>query len=136
MGLAVVARIDPYDHARTPSHREIIVHAKASSASSLATKPPASLLRTLPPDKSVANGISSKVTASSSACKQSAGPRRTDRARRPRVFRATGMTAYLEAGGTLENAQAMAEHESPCTAKLYDRTGDEITLDEVERITI
>src|SRR5437588_4866 len=33
MGLAVVARIDPYDHARAPSHREIIVHAKAYSAS-------------------------------------------------------------------------------------------------------
>jgi integrase len=29
------------------------------------------------------------------------------------VFRATGITAYLEAGGTLENAQAMAAHESP-----------------------
>jgi hypothetical protein len=28
------------------------------------------------------------------------------------VFRATGITAYLEAGGTLENAQAMAAHES------------------------
>ena len=52
------------------------------------------------------------------------------------VFRATGITAYLEAGGTLENAQAMAAHESPRTTKLYDRTGDEITLDEVERITI
>ena len=52
------------------------------------------------------------------------------------VFRATGITAYLEAGGTLENAQAMAGHESPRTTKLYDRTGDEITLDEVERITI
>jgi integrase len=51
-------------------------------------------------------------------------------------FRATGITAYLEAGGTLENAQAMAAHESPRTTKLYDRTGDEITLDEVERITI
>ncbi len=38
------------------------------------------------------------------------------------------------AGGTLENAQAM--HESPRTTKLYDRTGDEITLDEVERIAI
>jgi plasmid maintenance system antidote protein VapI len=50
--------------------------------------------------------------------------------------RATGITAYLEAGGTLENAQAMAAHESPRTTKLYDRTGDEITLDEVERITI
>ena len=52
------------------------------------------------------------------------------------VFRATGITAYLEAGGSLENAQAMAAHESPRTTKLYDRTGDEITLDEVERIGI
>jgi site-specific recombinase XerD len=52
------------------------------------------------------------------------------------TFRATGITAYLEAGGTLENAQAMAAHESPRTTKLYDRTGDEITLDEVERISI
>jgi integrase len=52
------------------------------------------------------------------------------------VFRATGITAYLEAGGTLENAQAMAAHESPRATKLYDRTGDEITLDEVERIQI
>jgi site-specific recombinase XerC len=52
------------------------------------------------------------------------------------TFRATGITAYLEAGGTLENAQAMAAHEGPRTTKLYDRTGDEITLDEVERISI
>jgi site-specific recombinase XerD len=52
------------------------------------------------------------------------------------TFRATGITAYMEAGGTLENAQAMAAHESPRTTKLYDRSGDEITLDEVERITI
>ena len=53
-----------------------------------------------------------------------------------RGLRATGITAYLEGGGTLEKAQAMAAHESPRTTKLYDRTGDEITLDEVERITI
>jgi site-specific recombinase XerD len=52
------------------------------------------------------------------------------------TFRATGIAAYLEAGGTLENAQAMAAHESPRTTKLYDRTGDEITLDEVEKIAI
>jgi site-specific recombinase XerD len=52
------------------------------------------------------------------------------------TFRATGITAYLEAGGSLENAQAMAAHESPRTTKLYDRTGDEITLEEVERIRI
>jgi site-specific recombinase XerD len=52
------------------------------------------------------------------------------------TFRATGITAYLENGGTIENAQAIAGHESPRTTKLYDRTNDELTLDEVERIRI
>ncbi len=52
------------------------------------------------------------------------------------TFRATGITAYLENGGTIENAQAIAAHESPRTTKLYDRTSDDITLDEVERIRI
>jgi len=52
------------------------------------------------------------------------------------TFRGTGITAYLENGGTLENAQAIAAHESPRTTKLYDRTADEITLTEVERIAI
>jgi integrase/recombinase XerD len=33
-------------------------------------------------------------------------------------------------------AMAMAAHESARTEKLYDRTGDEITLDEGERISI
>ena len=51
-------------------------------------------------------------------------------------FRATGITTFLLNGGTLENAQAIAAHESPRTTKLYDRTRDEITLDEVERILI
>jgi integrase/recombinase XerD len=52
------------------------------------------------------------------------------------TFRATGITAYLENGGTIEKAQAIAAHESPRTTKLYDRTSDEITLDEIERIAI
>jgi len=52
------------------------------------------------------------------------------------TFRATGITAYLENGGTIENAQAIAAHESPRTTKLYDRTSDEINLDEIERIRI
>src|ERR1019366_8498091 len=33
------------------------------------------------------------------------------------TFRATGITAYLENGGTIENAQAIAAHESPRTTK-------------------
>jgi integrase/recombinase XerD len=52
------------------------------------------------------------------------------------TFRATGITAYLENGGTIEHAQQIACHESPKTTKLYDHTGDQITLDEVERIVI
>lgn len=52
------------------------------------------------------------------------------------TFRATGITAYLENGGTIEKAQAIAAHASPRTTKLYDRTSDAITLDEVERIRI
>src|SRR5713226_9459626 len=52
------------------------------------------------------------------------------------TFRATGITAYLDNGGSLENASAMAAHESPRTTKLYDRTDDQSTLDEVEKIGI
>jgi integrase/recombinase XerD len=52
------------------------------------------------------------------------------------TFRATGITAYLENGGTIEHAQQIANHESPKTTKLYDRTSDQITLNEVERIVI
>jgi integrase len=52
------------------------------------------------------------------------------------TFRATGITAYLEAGGTLENAQAMAAHESPRTTKLYDRTKERLTQHEIERIVM
>ena len=44
-------------------------------------------------------------------------------------FRATCITAYLSAGVKLGNAPAMAAHESARTTKLYDRTGDEITLE-------
>jgi site-specific recombinase XerD len=52
------------------------------------------------------------------------------------TFRATGITAYLENGGTLEHAQAMAAHESPRTTKLYDRTKERLTLNEIERIRL
>ena len=51
-------------------------------------------------------------------------------------FRATGITAYLANGGTLEHAQSMAAHESPRTTKLYDRTKERLTQDEIERIVM
>jgi integrase len=52
------------------------------------------------------------------------------------TFRATGITAYLKNGGTLEQAAAMANHASTRTTQLYDRRSDEMSLDEVERIFI
>ena len=52
------------------------------------------------------------------------------------TFRATGITAYLKNGGTLENAAAMANHASTRTTQLYDGRNDEISLDEVERVRI
>ncbi len=52
------------------------------------------------------------------------------------TFRATGITNYLENGGTVEKAQAIAAHESPRTTKLYDRTDDRLSLDEIEKIQI
>jgi len=52
------------------------------------------------------------------------------------TFRATGITAYLDNGGTIAHAQQIANHESPKTTKLYDRTSDQITLDEIERIVL
>ncbi|HQU99481.1 MAG TPA: tyrosine-type recombinase/integrase [Nitrosomonas sp.] len=51
-------------------------------------------------------------------------------------FRATGITAYLKNGSTLEKAAIMANHSSTRTTQLYDRRRDEMTLDEVERIMI
>jgi integrase/recombinase XerC len=51
-------------------------------------------------------------------------------------FRATGITAYLKNGGTLEKAAAMANHASTRTTELYDRRHEKLTLDEVERIAI
>ncbi len=52
------------------------------------------------------------------------------------TFRATGITTYLQNGGMLEHAQTLANHESPRTTKLYDRTREELSFDEVERIKI
>jgi len=51
-------------------------------------------------------------------------------------FRATGITAYLKNGGTLEKAAQMANHASTRTTQLYDRRHDEMSLDEVERIRV
>jgi succinate dehydrogenase/fumarate reductase-like Fe-S protein len=45
-------------------------------------------------------------------------------------------TCSRKKSGKLEVAQQIANRESPRTTKVYDRRPDEISLDEIERITI
>lgn len=52
------------------------------------------------------------------------------------TFRASGITNYLKNGGSRDNAQKIAAHEDVRTTALYDRRGDTISLDEIERIRL
>jgi integrase/recombinase XerD len=54
----------------------------------------------------------------------------------PHSFRATGITNYLENGGTLEVAQRITGHADSRTKKLYDRRGQKVLLEDMERIRI
>jgi hypothetical protein len=49
------------------------------------------------------------------------------------TFRGTGITVFLQNGGSLEAAQDMANHTDPRTTKLYDRRKDLATFSEIER---
>jgi integrase/recombinase XerD len=47
------------------------------------------------------------------------------------TFRATGITVYVEGGGTVEKSKQIASHESPSTTELYDRS-----LKQIKKIRI
>ncbi|MEO1294891.1 MAG: tyrosine-type recombinase/integrase [Cyanobacteria bacterium J06636_16] len=50
------------------------------------------------------------------------------------TFRGTGITNYLENGGTRDIAQELAGHEDIRTTALYDRRANKVSLDEIERM--
>ena len=52
----------------------------------------------------------------------------------PPIFRATGITNYLENGGTLRVAKRIAGHADSRTTKLYGRRGQKVLLEDMERI--
>jgi integrase len=52
----------------------------------------------------------------------------------PHSFRATGITNFLENDGTLEAAQRIAGHADSRTTKLYDRRGQKVLVEDMERI--
>jgi integrase len=51
-------------------------------------------------------------------------------------FSATGITEYMNRGGTIDVAQRIAGHQSSTTTKIYDRSRDRLTLEEIERVSI
>ena len=51
----------------------------------------------------------------------------------PHPFRATGIANFLENDGTLEAAQRIAGHADSRTTKLYDRRGQKVLLEDMER---
>ena len=52
----------------------------------------------------------------------------------PHSFRATGITNFLENDSTLEAAQRVAGHADSWTTKLYDRRGQKVLLEDMERV--
>lgn len=52
------------------------------------------------------------------------------------TFRATGITTFLQNGGTLENARDMAAHASIRTTQLYDRRNRAVKMDDVVLINL
>lgn len=49
-------------------------------------------------------------------------------------FRGTGITNYLDNGGSRDTAQELANHEDVRTTALYDRRANKVSLDEIERM--
>ncbi len=80
-------------------------------------------------------GAQRQTQVSGRRCQQTASTR-TSQGVGNHTFRATGITAYLKNGATLEKAAMIANHASTRTTQLYDRRSDEVSLDEVERILI
>jgi integrase/recombinase XerD len=129
-------------HEKGGKHHELPVHHKAEEyldaylkATGIEAQKSTPLWRSLTKERSLAASRMSRhdvLRMVKRRCRQAA----LGAAANCHTFRATGITAYLLNGGTLEHAQQITAHESPRTTKLYDRTSDEITLDEIERIGI
>ena len=51
-------------------------------------------------------------------------------------FRATGITVYLENKGSSRQLRRLRLTNPLAQQKLYDRTDDQLTLDEIEKISV
>ncbi len=105
------------------------------STADIASQPKSPLFRTIDRSRNLTNARMLRTDVLKMV-KRRAGRAGISTKISPHTFRATGITIYLDEGGNLETAQAIAAHESPRTTKLYDRTSDAIDLAEIERIRV
>jgi site-specific recombinase XerD len=54
----------------------------------------------------------------------------------PNIYRATGITTFLENGGDLETAWHIAGHASANTTRIYDHRNQKVAREETERVRI
>jgi len=104
-------------------------------AAQIAETPKASLFRTVGPRRTLTESRMNRMDALRMIKRRARQAGIKDRVC-CHTFRATGITAYLSNNGLLEHAQKIAAHESIRTTKLYDRTSDAVSLDEIEKILI
>jgi integrase/recombinase XerD len=130
-------------HEKGGKRHEVPAHHKAEeyldayvTAASIAIQKGSPLFCTLDRRRQLTNGRMSRREALAMVKRRAADAGLSRDAVCCHTFRATGITAYLLNGGTVEKAQQIAAHESPRTTKLYDRTNDEMSLDEIEKILI
>lgn len=54
----------------------------------------------------------------------------------PHSLWAAGITIYMVEGGSLEDVQQIAAHESPRTTKRFDCSNDAVAIGEIERMRL
>src|ERR1700738_1795565 len=129
-------------HEKRGKIHEVPVHSKAREAidqwllaSDLASKPTAPLFPAFGKDKKTIElrhidrtSVWKLVQARARACGLQKGVC-------CHSFRATGITEYMNAGGSLDIAQRIAGHSELSTTKIYDRSQDRVTIAEIERVS-
>jgi len=120
-----------------PAHHKVVDYLEAYlDASGLRRARGAPLFRTLDRTRALSPRRIARAEVLQMVKRRARGAGLSPERVRCHTFRATGITNFIERGGTVEKAQQIAAHSDVRTTKLYDRSNDELSLDEIERISI
>ena len=124
-------------HHTVPAHHNAIEYVEDSlDAAGLWTTPRAPLFQSVARSRRQLNGRRLPEDNALQMIKRRAGRAGLSATTCCHTFRATGITNYLENGVALETSRALAAHQSSQTTRLYDHSGNKVSLDEIERIRI